>query len=75
MGKGTQKLSNRLRELRQARGGITQQELADRVGITRQTIIAIEGNRYSPSLEVAFMIADALKVRIDEVFHCDTNAS
>lgn len=68
MGKGTRKLSNRLRELRQERGGITQQELADRVGITRQTVIAIEGNKYSPSLEVAFMIAQALDVSIDELF-------
>lgn len=68
MGKGTRKLSNRLRELRQERGGITQQELADRVGITRQTVIAIEGNKYSPSLEVAFMIAQALDARIDELF-------
>jgi putative transcriptional regulator len=68
MGKGTQKLRNNLRELRQANGGITQQELADLVGITRQTVIAIEGNRYSPSLEVAFMIALALGARIDDVF-------
>ena len=69
MGKGTRKLSNSLRELRQARGGITQQELADRVGITRQTIIAIEGNKYSPSLEVAFMISHALDARLEDVFH------
>lgn len=71
MGKGTGKLSNSLRELRQTRGGITQQELADRVGVTRQTVIAIEGNKYSPSLEVAFMIAQALGVKIDNVFHYD----
>ncbi len=69
MGKGTQKLSNNLRELRQKNGAITQQELADLVGVTRQTVIAIEGNKYSPSLEVAFMIAEALGARIDEVFH------
>jgi putative transcriptional regulator len=74
MGKGTRKLSNNLRELRQTRGGITQQELADRVGITRQTIIAIEGNRYSPSLEVAFMIAHALGARLEDVFHYGESA-
>ena len=67
MGKGTRKLSNTLRELREKRG-ITQQELADLVGVTRQTVIAIEGNKYSPSLEVAFMIAQALRARIEEVF-------
>lgn len=71
MGKGTQKLSNNLRELRQKTGAITQQELADLVGVTRQTVIAIEGNKYSPSLEVAFMIAQALGARIDDVFHYD----
>jgi len=75
VGKGTGKLSNSLRELRQTRGGITQQELADRVGVTRQTVIAIEGNKYSPSLEVAFMIAQALGVKIDNVFHYDNGAA
>jgi putative transcriptional regulator len=71
MGKRTGKLSNNLRELRQSKAGITQQELADRVGITRQTVIAIEANKYSPSLEVAFMIARALGVPIGEVFSFD----
>jgi putative transcriptional regulator len=47
---------------------MTQSELADRVGMTRQTIIAIEQGRYSPSLEVAFRIARVLGVRLDEVF-------
>jgi putative transcriptional regulator len=47
---------------------MTQAELADRIGVTRQTIIAIEQGRYSPSLEVAFKIAHALGVRLDEVF-------
>ncbi len=68
MGKKTRKLGNNLRELRQNRGGITQLELANRVGVTRQTIIAIEANRYSPSLEVAFMIARALEVGVEDVF-------
>jgi putative transcriptional regulator len=72
MGKGTRKLKNNIRDLRQAKGGITQQELADQVGITRQTVIAIEGNKYSPSLEIAFMIAIALDARIEEVFQYDS---
>jgi putative transcriptional regulator len=47
---------------------MTQADLADRVGVTRQTIIAIEQGRYSPSLEMAFRIARALGVPLDEVF-------
>nr|WP_211263476.1 helix-turn-helix transcriptional regulator [Stenotrophomonas ginsengisoli] len=67
-------MGNRLRELRQQAGGLTQQELAERVGVTRQTIIAIEGNRYSPSLEVAFLIAAALGVGIEQVFQFEPDA-
>lgn len=73
MGKGTRKLRNKLREVRQTKGGLTQQELADLVGITRQTVIAIEGDKYSPSLEVAFMIAIALGVKIDDVFQYESS--
>jgi putative transcriptional regulator len=47
---------------------MTQAELAQQIGVTRQTIIAIEQGRYSPSLEVAFQIARAFKVPLDEVF-------
>ena len=47
---------------------MTQQELADRVGVTRQTINAIEGNKYWPSLEVAFRIAYALGAPLEKVF-------
>jgi putative transcriptional regulator len=47
---------------------MTQAELAQRIGVTRQTIIAIEQGRYSPSLEVAFQIAQVFKVALDEVF-------
>ncbi len=47
---------------------MTQAELADRIGVTRQTVIAIERGRYSPSLEVAFKIARVLEVPLDEVF-------
>jgi putative transcriptional regulator len=47
---------------------MTQQELADRIGVTRQTVNVIEGNKYSPSLEVAFRIARVFDVAIEEVF-------
>jgi putative transcriptional regulator len=63
------KVTNSIRALRFAAGEMTQAELADRVGVTRQTVIAIEQGRYSPSLEVAFRIAAALGARLDEVFH------
>lgn len=67
MGKRRGLLSNSIRPLR-LQCQMTQQELADRVGVTRQTINAIEGDKYSPSLEVAFEIAKAFGVRLDEVF-------
>jgi putative transcriptional regulator len=68
MGKSGGGLANCIRALRLAHGEMTQQELADRIGVTRQTVIAIEGNKYSPSLEVAFRIARVFRVRLDEVF-------
>ena len=52
---------------------MTQAELAQRVGVTRQTIIAIEQGRYSPSLEMAFQIAHALDVTLDQVFRYETS--
>ena len=61
-------MRNQIRTLRFHRGEMTQQALADRAGLTRQTIIAIEQGRYSPSLEAAFRIAEAPGVRLDEVF-------
>lgn len=61
-------VANRIRALRQARAGMTQQALADACGVTRQTIIALEAGRYAPSLELAFRIAHALEQRIEEVF-------
>jgi putative transcriptional regulator len=61
-------ISNQIRALRFAHGEMTQQELADRVGVTRQTVNAIEGNKYSPSLEVAFRIAQVFNVGIEHVF-------
>jgi putative transcriptional regulator len=67
MGKPT-KVTNAIRALRFANGEMTQADLAERVDVTRQTIIAIEQGRYSPSLEMAFRIAQALGVPLDEVF-------
>ncbi|MFV2103209.1 helix-turn-helix transcriptional regulator [Micromonospora sp. LOL_024] len=61
--------TNNIRALRFARDEMTQAELADRIGVTRQTVIAIEQGRYSPSLEMAFRIAHAFGVRLDDVFH------
>jgi putative transcriptional regulator len=63
------RVTNSIRALRFANGRrMTQAELAERVGVTRQTIIAIEQGRYSPSLEMAFQIAHALDATLDEVF-------
>ena len=68
MGKGQAQITNTIRTLRFNAGEMTQQALAERVGVTRQTIVAIEQGRYSPSLEVAFRIAAVFGVGIDEVF-------
>jgi putative transcriptional regulator len=67
MGKTT-KVTNDIRRFRFAKGEMTQAQLADRIGVTRQTIIAIEQGRYSPSLEMAFQIARVFDVPIDEMF-------
>jgi putative transcriptional regulator len=61
-------LSNQIRRLRFERGEMTQQQLADLVGVTRQTIIAIEQGKYAPSLLLAFQIANAFSVPLDSVF-------
>lgn len=61
-------VKNRIRALRFGAGEMTQQALADRIGVTRQTINAIEGEKYSPTLEVAFQIAAVFGVPLDEVF-------
>jgi putative transcriptional regulator len=68
MGKRKIILSNCVRDLRARAGNMTQQQLADAVGVTRQTINAIEASKYSPSLEVAFLIARNLDARIEDVF-------
>jgi putative transcriptional regulator len=61
-------VTNSIRALRFANGEMTQADLADRVGVTRQTIIAIEQGKYSPTLEMAFRIARVFRVPLDEVF-------
>lgn len=59
---------NNIKMLRENNGEMSQQKLAEAIGVTRQTIIAIEKNKYSPSLEVAFKIALEFDVPLDEVF-------
>ncbi len=62
------RVTNCIRQMRADRGDMTQGELAERVGVTRQTINAIEKGKYSPSLEVAFQISGVLGRRLEEVF-------
>jgi putative transcriptional regulator len=69
------KVTNSIRALRFAHGEMTQAQLADKVGVTRQTVIAIEQGRYSPSLEMAFQIARVFGVPLDEVFQYPGEAS
>jgi len=66
MSKG--QINNQIRKLRFMQGEMTQAELADKVGVTRQTINALEASKYSPSLELAFKIADVFGKPISEVF-------
>ena len=61
-------VQNKIRRLRFDHGEMTQQALADRVGVTRQTVNAIELGKYSPSLEVAFRIARVFGVPLEDVF-------
>lgn len=65
---GRGRVTNRIRKLREA-AGMTQAELADRVGATRQTIIAVEAEKYAPSLELAFRLARAFRTPFETVFH------
>jgi putative transcriptional regulator len=68
VGKSGGKVTNAIRTLRFHHGEMTQQELAEHVGVTRQTVNAMEGNKYSPSLEVAFRIARVFGVPLEQVF-------
>ena len=61
-------LTNQIRRLRFENGEMTQEQLADRVGVTRQTILAIEAGKYAPSLPLAFRIAQTFGVSIEQVF-------
>jgi putative transcriptional regulator len=71
--KGT--IRNTLRTLRFLNGEMSQAELGRRIGLTRQTIAAIESGKYSPSLEAAFRIADVFAVPLTEVFQWDAEAA
>ena len=63
-------ITNKIRTLRFFANEMTQLELAEKVGASRQTIIALEAGKYTPSLELAFRIADVFGVQIGEVFEC-----
>jgi putative transcriptional regulator len=65
----TMRVRNEIRRLRFDRGEMTQQNLADRIGVTRQTVNAIEAAKYSPTLELAFKIAAVFEKPLGEVFH------
>lgn len=63
-------ITNNIRKLRFFADEMTQQQLAEKAGVSRQTILAIEAGKYAPSLELAFRIADVFRVEIGEVFAC-----
>ncbi len=67
------RITNQIRRLRFDAGEMTQADLATRVGVTRQTIMAIEAAKYSPSLELAFLIAQAFDKPLDQVFQFATD--
>lgn len=69
------RVTNSIRALRFAHDEMTQAELAARIGVTRQTVIAIEQGRYSPSLEMAFQIAQVFGEPLDTVFHYPSQES
>lgn len=71
----TSPIGSHLRRLRFEHGEMTQDALARQVGITRQTIVAIEGGRYAPSLELAMKLADVFGQRVDDVFFWLDNSS
>jgi putative transcriptional regulator len=69
------KVTNRIRRLRFDSGEMTQQALAEKVGVTRQTIIALEAGKYFPSLLLAFRLASAFGVRIEDVFQFENGSA
>ncbi len=68
-------IRNHIRELRFRSGEMTQQALADAVGITRQTVIALEREKYYPSLELAFLIAGNFGVALEDVFYVEEGSA
>jgi putative transcriptional regulator len=68
-------VKNQIRRLRFEAGEMTQQDLAARAGVTRQTIVAIEGGKYSPSLELAFRIAEVFGKPLEDVFQSGRGTS
>ncbi|KQX68395.1 MULTISPECIES: helix-turn-helix transcriptional regulator [unclassified Paenibacillus] len=70
---GKAHISNKIRTLRFNHDEMTQQQLADKAGVTRQTIVAIEKGNYSPSLELAFRIARVFSLTLEEVFSFEEN--
>lgn len=67
-------INNNIRKLRFLTGEMTQQELSERVGVTRQTLIAIENGKYSPTLELAFRISAVFEVPLNDVFSYEPDA-
>jgi len=63
-------IQNQIRALRFGRGQMTQQDLADQIGVSRQTVNAIEGGKYSPTLELAFRVAKVFDKPVEDVFRC-----
>lgn len=74
MGRPPTRVSNRIRQLRFEHGEMTQQQLADAIGLTRQTVIAIEQGKYSPTLEAAFRIAAVFEAPLEQVFQYSGDA-
>jgi putative transcriptional regulator len=71
----TPPITNRIRELRESHGGMSQAALGEAIGVTRQTVIAIELGKYSPSLESAFRIARVFGLGIEDVFGWEPSPS
>lgn len=73
MGGKKSAITNQVRRIRLARTNLTQAELAEKIGVTRQTVIAMEGGRYSPSLELAFRLSHVLGEPIEAIFSFDAS--
>lgn len=71
----TRDLTNRLKHYRRLRGDLTQQELADRTGVSRQSIISIENGRFRPSVELALRLARALDAQVEDLFALTDDAA